>query len=122
MPLHEKAGAPKPPAGEGVQKTPVRGLDRSAALADRVIVVAVRHPEVGDAANVDLLHEARLPHALEDAVGGDEAEPVRPPPRALPDVLARGEMTAGGEGFEDGDALGRDPQAGAAEKGAETIA
>lgn len=122
MAVHEEAGAPQPLPGEGVQETPVRRFDRPAALADRVVVMAVRQSEEGGAANVDLLDEPRVPHAFEDAIGRDEAESGRSPLRALPDTLTGGEMASGGQRFEDGDALRRHAESGAAEEAVETIA
>lgn len=119
--LHEKPGTAKALPGERIQEAPVRGFDRPAALADRVLVVVVRQPEVGDAPDVDLLDQARLAHPFQDAVGRDEAEGGRAPLRPPPDVLARREVAARGERFEDGDALRCDPQPGATKEGTEAI-
>jgi len=122
MALHEEARASQPFAGQGVKQTPLGGFDRSAALADGVVVVAIRQPEVGDAADVDLLDEAGVPHPFEDAIGRDQPEPGRSPLRAPPEILTGGKMTPGGERFEDGDSLRRDAEAGAAEEHVKTIA
>jgi hypothetical protein len=121
MALHEEARAAQPFAGQGVEQTPVGGFNCPAALADRVVVVAVRQPEVGDATDVDLLDKAGVPHPFEDAIGRDEPESGRSPPRAPPEILTSGKMTPGGERCENGDALRRDAEAGAAEEGVETI-
>jgi hypothetical protein len=120
--LHQEPRAPQPLPGERVQQAAVCRFDRPAALADGVVVVAVRQPEVGGAADVDLLDEAGVPHPFEDAIGRDQPEPGRSPPRAPPEILTGGKMTPGGERFENGDSLRRDAEAGAAEEYVQTIA
>lgn len=92
--LYEKAAAAQAGAGNGVEHALIGGLNCAAALADRMLVMVVREPEVGHASNVHLFDESTLPHALEDSVGGDEPEGGRPAVRAPPDLLACREVAA----------------------------
>jgi len=106
--LNEKAAAPQPHPGDGLQEAAVRRFDRTAALANGVFVMPVGQSEVGDAADIDMFDQPPFPHPFQDAVGRDESERGSPAPRTAPDVLAGDEMAARRECFEDGDALRRD--------------